>query len=398
MKKILIPILSLLSSINCFAEGGKVGNGGSTALIDGKYYLIDLIEAGIEKSASLPSKESVDRLNQICDSNSSYREYNTACQYWDTRIPYYFEKYLSEDSWKKLLTLIDETDDLDALVLFKSIIYFDWRFVDKPLVSINDIESPIDLSKLDVYQTATRKDNTITINTRIWNNMTEENKVALILHELLYSLVRPVPTSDGKFMDQDSWKARKVTASYFGEVRRLREYLTDNYDFTIYNTSFGNYGEADDFIGHDVIDGGSLVNRTFIESGAYFVVKLSNRSGKNEIIREKLTFLKGDADHYCNMANSNATSLELNLVRTKFTLLPKKYASKDGYFGYLDVEPKEESFDEWYGNVLKYGKSKFSISTTKVIQCIQQFNKAVKSAEATMKKVPDNRKRWFGAH
>jgi hypothetical protein len=300
--------------------------------------------------------------------------------------------------------------DYEALVVLQTIGLFNWNFVSLPLIEIKDVSSPLDLKVTPIYQLAIRKGETITVNSIIWNQMDTLSKAALITHEALYAMVRPIASvkTPGLF-EQDSYTARQFNSELyreFGSPRLRSEMTAGDYSFTPYQMSFGSYGEADDYIGHDVFDQGSLVNKRFVTTGAY--IKLEGALASNlvpgqpaeTVVRDKMVFFKVSATDVCGelMANTGKFNLKLSLVRTLFTTQLGSYPSEDGPSSYLEVTPTEMSFSQWYRSKIGVGQDSVTIAAATRPECESAVKNAAKQFDSLMQSAPDYIARWDDAH
>lgn len=146
-----------------------VGNGGNGVFIDNQFYLLDLVEADSHKKPF------------IKDSGSSYF-YN--------RLKFALSEF--QDPALVLLTAkkITELGNLDlhyTEALLRAIEAVRWNLVDYPLTLI-PVFTPV---AADLYQIAIRTSDNILIDRRLWNLLTPENRMALLIHEANYIIIRP---------------------------------------------------------------------------------------------------------------------------------------------------------------------------------------------------------------
>jgi hypothetical protein len=92
---------------------------------------------------------------------------------------------------------------------------YNWVLVDTPLTSIKIAKGAIKLpAGARVLQIANRSDLIIRINRAVWQKLDDANKIALLIHEAVFSLLRPIP-DDAGFMVQPADVAYKITGSFF---------------------------------------------------------------------------------------------------------------------------------------------------------------------------------------
>lgn len=404
MKNKLCLIGIGLLTLTSLAFGGTEGHGGDAVLKNGKYYLLDLVEAGLETSGKIDSDYKY-CMGAATDVNNGrchwYPQYSSNGSY---------QSLFGKDVYQAITNNLVRLPDFEALIVLQTMGLFNWNFVSLPLTPIRDVHSPIDLSVTPIYQLAIRTGRTITVNSLIWNQMDTLNKAALITHEALYAMVRPVASvNNAALFGQDSYIARQFNAELYreGVTPRLRTEMTANdYSFTLYQMAFGSYGEADDYIGHDVFDQGSLVNKRFVSTGAY--VKLEGALQSNlvpgqspeTVVREKMIFFKEGASDICGqlLANTGKFNVKLSLVRTLFTTQLGSYASENGPSSFSDVAPAEMSFSKWYQSRIGVGTDSVTISAADRPACELAVKNAAGQFEALMQSAPDYIARWDDAH
>lgn len=223
----LVAVLATLSPLSVTparAEGHGPGNGGNAVLVDGKLYLLDLVEAGVQKN---PYIQNINDFRSCQDNECTVRKFNSSEGRFLARAYSYFREKKFDFETTRLLT--EKLLSLNTLVrdeLLLAIVLYQWRLTDLPLEEVKGIKSPLDLSQTTVYQLAYRRDNAILINRALWEQLDPANRVALIIHEVVYAMLRPMPNGDGTFT-QESWDARLITGDLFTEATahaRLRSY------------------------------------------------------------------------------------------------------------------------------------------------------------------------------
>lgn len=192
--------LMFLGSIS-YAGIRDVGNGGAGVLVNDKPYLLDLYEAGM------------------------------TAPYFNTRLkglPQYDQRiqklaFLSTVEKRLLsqkLTELERISPLLANQLTVGLEIFVWRLLDQDLVEIPE-RSPIDLTPLKVVQLANRFGSTIRISQKYWLQMDSGNRVALVLHELLYAYADLTPVGKNTF-EQQSAPVREIVGYVFSPELSLR--------------------------------------------------------------------------------------------------------------------------------------------------------------------------------
>lgn len=214
MKWILI-LLVLLEALTVSAQKRKRGNegggGGDLVYVNGKYYLLDLLEAGVEENPYIdhsitPNPDYVQRLNSV--------------------LPAGFPNELIA----KKMTEIERLNKMTALVLIRTIEAYQWKLVNSALLDIQDEFTDLDIPRQNLLQLAVRKSSTILVDRDLWKKIDVGNQVALVFHEVIYALHPPVNsgymiwlgyhTGYKPIMYQMSEKAREVTGYLFSDMAR----------------------------------------------------------------------------------------------------------------------------------------------------------------------------------
>ncbi len=189
-------------------EGGAGGNG---MLIDGKPYLLDLVEYGIEnnpyiepgyvKHKQYASVKSI--LDKLADSNETNP---------------FQDSILRENLTLKILEIGSVHSQLALSVLW-ALQAHSWYIVNKALIDAWAGTSSLIVS--DRISLAVRNFKEIRINRAYWNQLDPMNKTALILHEAIYSILYPdgvriLPNGNlTKRGWQDSNKVRRTIGTIF---------------------------------------------------------------------------------------------------------------------------------------------------------------------------------------
>ncbi|MGE0525994.1 MAG: hypothetical protein AB7G93_08930 [Bdellovibrionales bacterium] len=178
-------------------DGPGSGNGGKGVLIDGKPFLLDLVEGGVEKSpyfspdVEVP-KDIRDRLVKVFGH--------------DSRFPI--------DLIGRKLIEVQNTFFQPGFLLLKSMELFRWRFVNLPPASVNDQREGLKANPRQYVQLGKRLQKTIIIDTNYWEQLNEGNRVALIFHEAAYAMARPIKMREG-FFKQDTGAVQEFVAFLF---------------------------------------------------------------------------------------------------------------------------------------------------------------------------------------
>jgi hypothetical protein len=175
--------------------GERGGNGGDGIEIDGKLYVLDLVEAGVEDA---PYVGPVDRIAPMIR----------------RRIEAHFSQtHFPVELIATKLADIEAVDPVMAHILLRGMELYNWRLVNGGLVDIQDENSLLDYANLS--QLAIRRNSTIMINRVLWERLDAANRAALVFHEIVYALVKPVTA--GERLTQDSVVARELTGYLFSQ-------------------------------------------------------------------------------------------------------------------------------------------------------------------------------------
>ncbi|WP_413291221.1 hypothetical protein [Bdellovibrio sp. HCB337] len=178
-----------------FAAVRDIGNGGAGVLVNGEPVLFDLYEIGVEKP----------EIDEVV-----------------VPLPLYVERasrmdILTEREARLLaikLTEIREVSPKFADYLVLALNQYIWRLVDQPLKPIEE-ETPVEIDA-EVVQLANRLGTIIRIQSGYWGKMSEANKVALVLHEVIYGLAPATYMANGSGLQvQDGPKVRQIVGYIF---------------------------------------------------------------------------------------------------------------------------------------------------------------------------------------
>lgn len=115
--------------------------------------------------------------------------------------------------------LVRKLTDLDGMQLYfghivaEAILKFEWVATDRKLAVIPNDMIVYDPSTYKRVQIANRLNSAIIISVPAFKLLTAEHKVALIIHEAIFSLLAPVRANDQE--DQSALSARDITAALF---------------------------------------------------------------------------------------------------------------------------------------------------------------------------------------
>ncbi len=192
-------VSALIMNSTAHAQHG-VGNSGEAVEINGKYYLLDLIDYGFKL-------EDMEYKNIIRTEPPLPGEI-IPDQYIDDHVMIVDENISAETSGL-IGHILHKMSVFERTALVRVIHLFNWRFVDFPLVQLNDSNPSI---QVKTTQLAIRYGNNIKINKAVWKKMNIFNQVATIFHEIIYASLTPIKRPDGTEY-QDSSAAMEIVAS-----------------------------------------------------------------------------------------------------------------------------------------------------------------------------------------
>ena len=207
----LVALSAMTVGLQAKAGGDGPGNGGNAVVVDGKLYLLDLVEAGVQKMPFLGDG----KVDSGFIRDAQYAFHNAA--------------RLDNDVGKALTERLANLEPLVREQFLAAFSLYSWRIVDLPVEEIKGVKSPIDLKKTKVYQAAYRRDRSILISRAIWDQLDVGNKAALIVHEIVYAMLTPKSDGAGKLV-QESWDAREIVGEIFTESSRystIRNFTRD---------------------------------------------------------------------------------------------------------------------------------------------------------------------------
>ena len=194
MKYIIFLIFIIAFQVVNASGGGFVGNGGEGVEIVDHLYVRDLFEANLHLQAYFgesqdPHFNSVGKIFGFADSETL--------------------NLLS----RKLTDLNLASPGVGDFV-WESMKLYSWDIVDLPLNPTHDDPIPVLFPRqMRTVQVATRLGMTIRIDRGQWQKLDRTNQVALLVHEGLYSLIRP--RFSGVIGAQTPESVRKYTALFF---------------------------------------------------------------------------------------------------------------------------------------------------------------------------------------
>jgi hypothetical protein len=239
MKTIAYVLLCALFLMNSPARAdGDKGHGGVVIQVGKKLYLLDLLEAGLEKTpmSAYGAELTTDREMAIAD-----------------RL---VRDGIHLDVATVIISRIRNLPTSQCSAILAAIDLFNWRYIDLPLVHVHDVKTTLELDPKNVLQLAVRRDQTIQINTKLWRQMDLLNRTSLIFHEVFYASLQPQTTAGG-FFAQDSFMARQIVADMMTPQNahiRLEKYrVNDKAVLSFVDKLPGTYEWSTGFPNHDFI-------------------------------------------------------------------------------------------------------------------------------------------------
>lgn len=198
-----VSLFSLLLLMVLFPDhssgiGYVVGNGGEGWFIEENLYLYDLVEGGIEKNPYIGA-----------ETKEVFKSYAAQLKVRLNDLPF------SESLLVRKLSDLERVLPGLGYYIAESLTSHLWMGVATPLESTVDQERVLKGS--NNVQIANRLDHTIRIYRPFWNLLNQEHQIALLIHEGVYSLLKPACDVSG-FCAQSSRQARTITALLFTEA------------------------------------------------------------------------------------------------------------------------------------------------------------------------------------
>ncbi len=209
--KIIKSFLAVLSGLVCsvaLAGGYSVGNGGFGVEDNGRLYLYDLWQAGIAHNPHVGSAIDKDILRRL-------KQFESMALFPTTTLA----KKLTE------LNAIPGTPLGDFIL--KGIEMYEWRMTPLPLKPAPDLDPILTPGDKTLVALAVRLNNTISIDPEQWRRLDAINRAALIVHEIIYSLLKLQNCYDasasvaaidiyaGQICLQNAQRARDLTSLFF---------------------------------------------------------------------------------------------------------------------------------------------------------------------------------------
>lgn len=340
-------LLTALLLTNMTAFAGDKGNGGDGIEIDGKLYVLDLVEAGVE------TKPYFNAL--ISGPLTEYR----------------LKELFSDESYPRTLIShklaeIREIAPVFADMILQTMEAYQWKLVNGALVNIKDEDTVLQYENLK--QLAVRKNGSIFINKSLWAQLDPENKTALIFHEVLYALIKPKMV--GGKLQQVSDRAREVTGYLFtdrlskGWKEGLKKFLRSDY-----------FDLATDYMANSSPVMGA--------GGSYsaFQPKIRVRVGNKYFAFGVSQYIPKPEDfqieEICKIANTSVYGRTVQIMDaySKLFVELKEFSTEDGTRNYVEV--RAEMLDEQSSSNESVTDLVFLEAETDPKACVAQVKKAV---------------------
>lgn len=339
-KNLYLFALLLCSSLAGAASSDTtVGNGGDLVTEDGGYhfFLLDLYETGVHTNPYFDQ-------NQPTDAEILSRVQNA--------FP------LDSTVHESLARKISEVAAFDKMLgfgLLKALEMLNWKQVDYPLVNVPD-EGTVYRGQL--YQGAIRQGMSVFFRAEHWGKLDDSNRVALLMHELIYALYHPEEFGNGQHV-QRSHRVREINSLFF--TKDWNKNPTKAYAVidaalpTDGGTGFLELPSGNEFAISPILAASSYT------VGSPYALRAKPAYGLNE---PQLI------DDFCNMYSSeeyrsgvfhnNYVSLALRIVHATVEFRRARYTSPFGLLDYIKWKETPEKatrfFDSQATELPPYGK------------------------------------------
>ncbi len=204
----IISVAVMSALISCSSQvlalgGDEGGAGGNGILIDGKPYLLDLVEYGIENNVVI---------DPVFVGHPYYQGIRSSIKALGDVNPLgpFAEEEVANKVTLKLLEIGTIHSEF-AIAIWGAMTSHGWYIVNQSLIDAWSGTSTVDVSNR--ISLAVRRDKEVRINRTYWQNLNADNKVALLFHEAIFSLV--YPKLSGDTYRQDSNIARRAVGAIF---------------------------------------------------------------------------------------------------------------------------------------------------------------------------------------
>lgn len=173
LTKLLAAAMVLTASYPALA-GTRDAGGGTGIMMDGKLIVLDLVEAGVEANPFVPSLTPSANIVKALEQNLRAPQ-----EFKDEIIPALAAK----------LTDIEQEFPMAGMYMAGAYSVYEIKLTNLKLNEIDDTDSAIGEPKIQI---AERKGSQIWINRQRWSQLDMANKVALMVHEIVYAF-QPAP-------------------------------------------------------------------------------------------------------------------------------------------------------------------------------------------------------------
>ena len=186
------------TSPTALSQGPGSGNGGKGVRLGDKLYLLDLVEAGVEKQPYF--NMSIQVSPEISERVALTFSENEAC----------FPKELISRKLQEIMTF----DFSYGLLLLKTMELFQWRVVDLSPTPVNDQREGVQIRADQFVQLAKRLHQQIIFDRKACEQLDLANRAALVFHEINYAYAQPISVKAG-YDTQDTGAVQELTALMF---------------------------------------------------------------------------------------------------------------------------------------------------------------------------------------
>jgi hypothetical protein len=319
--KTLLIISALFISQFSWASGTSIGNGGVGIMENNKLYMLDLFEQSVHDRPAFGNKPIVHWL--------------------PAKVDALFPKMQISASVKQLFTQkVSDVLRMDYYMghaIVGGAEAMDWRLVNSSLVRLNDDGSPLDPSQF--VQVAVRKGVVVFIDREKWNLLDDANKVALLIHEVLYA----------QSQQNSAVSARAVTGEYFTEqflrsgYSRTTLAMNKNFELGKDNLTYTNLiFKKDSVLTYPLFGYFYAAAKTMSQTPGYFKVAIDGKKIAIVEVGFQEWVYKNETD-YCKTNRGN--NLHIVMAATTYEYMPMDFGV---FIRSSDGVPLKESIDKSY--------------------------------------------------
>ena len=180
-------------TLSAFAGPSVVGNGGNGVFLEENFYVLDLVES---------------------DSHVQPFMKDPAVAFYYDRIKYALHAFQDPALVRAVAQKITELGALDLIyteALLRTFEAVRWNLVNYRLV-LMPVITPV---AAQLHQIAIRTSDNILIDQQYWNLLNIQNRVALLIHEANFILIRPSPIADDTAFQKSAFQSRLLTGYLF---------------------------------------------------------------------------------------------------------------------------------------------------------------------------------------